>query len=65
MDLHFYAIFVIAIENFHCLDGLRDRVASTDQNTVDVKCKGKVVGNISVDTSGGDGTGQRGCGAGG
>ena len=48
-NLHLDAELILPVENFHRLNGFRDRPATTNQDTVDVKGKSKVVNDIWID----------------
>lgn len=49
--LHSYTVFVLTIENFHCLNGFRNRTSSADQDTINVERESKGVGSRKVGRS--------------
>jgi hypothetical protein len=52
------AILILAIENLHGLDGLRNGSSTTDQDTIDVESENERVGDRLRDGRG-DGRGGR------
>ncbi|KAI6749244.1 hypothetical protein HG531_008191 [Fusarium graminearum] len=57
-DLHLNAIFILAIENLHGLEGLRNGSSTTNKDTVNVKSKDKGVSH-RLRNSRGEGRGGR------